>query len=367
MYAEHFAGRGETMFLAWNEIKNNKLRFTLIVGVLMLVSYLVFLLSGLANGLENMNKAAVDKWKAQGVILTEESDFNLPQSSLSLDDYDGEGAVEFASLAQISSIATSGNNKSNVTIFGIDADEFIMPNVTEGEAFQHANEVVAGDSLKEDGFKIGDELRLSSTEETLTIVGFTDNAKFIAAPVLYTDLQTLHNVRYGEAAEAYKDQINAFVIRTDDLANVNVKKELQVVDTTTFIENLPGYSEQNLTLTFMIYFLFVISAVVLAIFLYVLTIQKISIFGVMKAQGISSKYLAGSVIAQTFLLAFAGVILGFLLTMVTGAFLPDVVPIVFKYLDLLIYGVVLVFVSILGALFSIQTIVKIDPLKAIGG
>ncbi|WP_121640881.1 ABC transporter permease [Virgibacillus sp. Bac330] len=355
------------MFLAWNEMKNNKLRFTLIVGVLLLVSYLVFLLSGLANGLEDMNKAAVDKWEAQGVILTEESDVNLPQSSLSLEDYDGEGADEFASLAQISSIATSGDNKSNVALFGIHADEFIMPDITEGETFQNDNEVVADASLKEEGFELGDELQLASTEEKLTIVGFTDNAKFIAAPVLYTDLQTVHKVRYGEAAEMYKEQINAFVIRTDNLSNIDVKEALEVVDTTTFIENLPGYSEQKLTLNFMIYFLFVISAVVLAIFLYVLTIQKISIFGVMKAQGISSKYLANSVIAQTFLLAAAGVVLGFLLTMVTGFFLPDIVPIAFNYLDLLLYGIVLVFVSVLGALFSIQTIVKIDPLKAIGG
>ena len=38
------------MSLALNEIKKNKLRFTLIIGVLMLVSYLVFFLSGLATG-----------------------------------------------------------------------------------------------------------------------------------------------------------------------------------------------------------------------------------------------------------------------------------------------------------------------------
>jgi putative ABC transport system permease protein len=355
------------MFLAWNEIKNNKLRFTLIIGVLTLVSYLVFFLSGLANGLENMNKAAVDKWDSQGVILTKESDINLPQSSLKLDDYNGEGADEYASLAQISSIATSGNNKSNVAIFGINKNEFIMPNVTEGEEFDKTGEVIANDSLKNEGFELGDELNLSSTEEKLTIVGFTNNAKFSASPVLYTDLDTVQKIRYGEAADSYQDQINAFVIRTTDLSNVEVNENLQVVDTSTFIENLPGYSEQNLTLTLMIYFLFVISALVLAIFLYVLTIQKVSIFGVMKAQGISSKYLAGSVIAQTFLLSIAGVFIGFILTIFTGLFLPEAVPVDFNYLDLIIYGVVLIFVSLLGALFSVQTIVKVDPLKAIGG
>ena len=158
------------MFLAWNEMKNNKLRFTLIIGVLTLVSYLVFFLSGLANGLENLNKEAVDKWEAEGVILTDESDINLPQSSFERDEYDGDGASETAVLGQFNSIATSGDNKANVAIFGIEEDEFIMPDVTEGESFNETGEVIADDSLKDEGFKVGDELELSSIDETLTIV-----------------------------------------------------------------------------------------------------------------------------------------------------------------------------------------------------
>lgn len=355
------------MFLAWNEIKNNKLRFILIVGVLTLVSYLVFFLSGLANGLENINKEAVDKWDGDAIILKEEADVSLPQSSMRLDDYDGNGANEYAVLGQIYLIATSGNSKSNVSIFGIREDEFIMPEVTEGEPFINLGEVIADDSLKAVGFEIGDELQLSSVDEILTIVGFTDNAKFNAAPVLYGSLDTLQTIRFSSAAETRDHQINGFVIRTESIENVSVNEELQVIDTKTFIENMPGYSEQSLTLTLMIYFLFVISSVILAIFLYVLTIQKISIFGVMKVQGISSAYLANSVIAQTFLLSFAGVIIGFVLTIITGYFLPSAVPVSFQYIDMLIYGMVLIFVSILGALFSIQTIVKIDPLTAIGG
>ena len=355
------------MFLAWNEIKNNKLRFTLIIGVLTLVSYLVFFLSGLANGLENLNKEAVDKWEAEGIILTDESDITLPQSSFEKGEYDGNGASEIAALGQFNSIATSGDNKANVAIFGIEKDEFIMPDVVEGEVFTDKGEVIADDSLKEEGFKVGDELKLSSIDETLTIVGFTEDAKFNAAPVLYGTFETYKNVRYGEIAEANEDLINAYVVRADNLSEISVDDSLQVISTQTFIENMPGYTEQNLTLTLMIYFLFVVSAVILAIFLYVLTIQKISIFGVMKAQGISNRYLSNSVVAQTFLLALAGVIVGFGLTVLTGLFLPAAVPVAFNYFDMLIYGAILVVVSVLGALFSVQTIVKIDPLRAIGG
>jgi len=355
------------MFLAWNEIKNNKLRFTLIVGVLILISYLLFFLSGLANGLEDMNKEAVDKWDADGIILTEESDISLPQSSMRMKDFDGNGADDYAVLGNFSAIASTDDAKANVSIFGIKDNEFIMPELTEGKPFKKTGEVIANESLKEDGFQIGDKLTLSSTDVTLSIVGFTDHAKFAAAPVLYSDLKTVQQIRYGNDIENNEDQINGIVVRTDNLEGISVDKDLQVIDTTTFIENLPGYSEQNLTLTLMIYFLFVISAVILAIFLYVLTIQKVSIYGVMKAQGISSRYIANSVIAQTLLLSLAGVLIGLVLAMITGAFLPAAVPVMFNYGEMLIYGAVLVIVSVLGALFPVRSIVKIDPLDAIGG
>ena len=355
------------MFLAWNEIKKNKLRFVLITGVLMLVAYLVFFLSGLATGLKDLNRESVDKWKASGIVLTEESDKSLYQSSMFIDQLDDVQAEETAILGQLSAIAGNGEEKANVSIFGIRQDEFIMPEVTEGEAFASDNEVIADSSLKDSGFNVGDELQLSSSEEKLKIVGFTDKGRFNASPVLYADLDTLQRVKYGEGAEANADRINAIVIKGDKLEGIINDDKLQVIEIETFIENLPGYTEQNLTLTFMIYFLFAISAIIVAIFLYVLTVQKISMFGVMKAQGISNLYLSNSVIAQTFVLAAIGVLVGLALTLVTGAFLPTAVPVSFDIPTMLIYGAVLIAVAIMGAVFSVLTIVRIDPLKAIGG
>lgn len=355
------------MFLAWNEIKKNKLRFILIIGILMLMSYLVFFLSGLANGLASLNREAVDKWNASGIILTEESDRNLSQSSMKLDDLSSVNAKETAVIGSINAVASNGKKKAKVAIFGIKKNEFIMPNVTEGNSFTKANEVVASDVLKEDGFKIGDELRISSTEEKLKIVGFTEQARFNAAPVLYSELSTIHKVKYGSGADMNNSQINGIIVRGADISKATNDNSLSTIEIETFIKNLPGYTEQSLTLNFMIYFLFVIAAVIVAIFLYVLTVQKISMFGVMKAQGISNSYLSRSVIAQTFLLSFIGVSIGFIITIITGQFLPSAVPVSFDLLTMIIYGLVFIVVAIIGALISVLTIVKVDPLKAIGG
>lgn len=355
------------MFLAWNEIKKNKLRFALITGVLMLVAYLVFFLSGLATGLQSLNRESVDKWDATAILLTEDSDQSLYQSSMNIEEIGKLNVENNAVLGQISAIASNGDAKENVSIFGIRPDEFLMPDITEGKPFNDRNEVVASDALKDSGFAIGDELSISSSDEKVVITGFTNNARFNAAPVLYGDTETFQKVKFGDAAEKNKEQINAIVAKDSNIESLKAPEGYEWVEIETFINNLPGYTEQNLTLTFMIYFLFVISSVIVAIFLYVLTVQKISMFGVMKAQGISNLYLSRSVVAQTFLLAFIGTFIGFCLTTISGAFLPAAVPVSFDLGLMVVYGLVLIAVAVAGAVFSVWTIVRIDPLKAIGG
>ncbi|MDN8867460.1 ABC transporter permease, partial [Staphylococcus aureus] len=78
-----------------------------------------------------------------------------------------------------------------------------------------------------------------------------------------------------------------------------LNQELDAVSINDFFENLPGYKTQNLKLNFMISLLFVISATVIGIFLYFMTLQKTSIFGILKAQGFTNGYIANEVISQT--------------------------------------------------------------------
>lgn len=97
-----------------------------------------------------------------------------------------------------------------------------------------------------------------------------------------------------------------------------------------------------------------------------MTLQKIHIFGVLKAQGFTNGYLAKAVVAQTVILSVFGTMVGLILTLITGRFLPDAVPIVFEGQTLGLFSVVLIGVSVLGGLCSITTIRHIDPLEAIG-
>jgi ABC-type transport system, involved in lipoprotein release, permease component len=349
------------MFLALQEIKHSKLRYGLVVGVIFLIAYLVFFLTGLAYGLAQESRMAVDKWDASGILLSDEANDNINMSVIKSDDFTSVKASKKASLSQSAGIIyKEDNDKENVKFFGINSKDFLAPNITSGRMFKEANEVVVDDSLSDKGYKLGDIVKVTMSNEALKIVGFTNKAKFSIAPVVYMSRASLGRLKYdGNTKDA---DINAIVYRGDlkdkpsDLSNLPIK---------TFINKLPGYSAQVSTFAFMIGFLVVIAAIVIGIFIYVLTMQKLDIFGVMKAQGIPTSYIAKSVLAQTFDLSFIGVILGLLGAYGTSLILPAAVPFEAKASYFIGISILMILTAVLGALFSVKTVVKIDPLKAI--
>lgn len=293
------------MFLAWNEIKRNKLKFSLIIGVLIMISYLLFLLSGLASGLMNMNREGIDKWQADAIVLNKDANETVEQSSFNKDDvrntYDKQ-----TTLKQTGVIASNGNAEENALLFGVTSDSFLVPDMIEGKKVKSDNEVVADETLKDKGFKIGDKLSLSQSDEKLEIVGFSESAKYNASPVLFSNNSTIQKIN----PSLDKDTTNAVVVRDKNWNKQDLNSDLEAIEIESFVENLPGYQAQNLTLNFMITFLFIISATVIGIFLYVITLQKTNLFGVLKAQGFTNGYLAKVVLSQTFIIAMIGTLIG---------------------------------------------------------
>lgn len=356
------------MFLALNEIMHSKLRYALVAGVMFLIAYLVFFLTGLAYGLAQDNRTAVDKWEADSIVLSKDANSNLGMSMITKKIAEEVEGGKVAYLAQTPGVVSSKDSteegKINVSFFGIDKNQFIMPNLVEGKAFDNDDEAVGDISLKEEyGLAIGDTVKLSGSDKTFKLTGFTDHAKFNVSPVLYTTINAYQEIRFEKEDTSENARINAIVVRGKIS---NLPEDLEQIKISKFINELPGYNAQVLTFGFMIGFLIVIAAIVIGIFIYVLTMQKINIFGVMKAQGITGGFIARSVVAQTFILSFVGILLGLLGTVGTSLVLPDAVPFQSNWLFFGVISLLMLVVAVLGALFSVRTIVKIDPLKAIG-
>lgn len=356
------------MFLAFKELKYSKTKFALIITVIFLISYLVYFLTSLASGLASSYTDAVKKWNSDRIILTVDANDNMMMSYMDQEDFDSVETT--ASKAKLGLLPTVINNPSadnildsriNVYFMGIDNDSFIKPSELKDLTLKD-NQVIVDEELKKEGYEIGDLFGVTGSTQEFEIIGFSQKTTYQTAPVIYMSLETWQAHRYGSTNTP--DLFNGIVVRgqTDKLSD-----DLISYTTKDYIATLPGYTAQVLTFSVMIIFLIIITAFVLGIFIYVLTIQKTSMFGVMKAQGISNGYIGLSVIIQTFLLVAFGIIFGLGLTLLTGVLLSDVIPFAINIMFYLVITAAFFLFALFGGLFSVSTVLKIDPLRAIGG
>ncbi|MFA5542255.1 MAG: ABC transporter permease [Bacilli bacterium] len=355
------------MFLATKELKYTKAKFALIIAVIVLVSYLVYFLTSLAYGLASSYTNAVEKWEADEIIITVESNDSMMMSYLSQADFDDVNTD--GSKAKLGLFPAVINNplstnlldsRIDVYFFGIE-DSFLMPNEVKNLTLS-GNKVVVDEELQKEGYKIGDSFGVTGSDATYEIIGFSSKTTYQTAPVVYMSLSTWQEYRYG--TNNTPDLFSGIIVQG---STSSLPTKLLTYTTEDYIATLPGYSAQVLTFSTMIVFLIIIVAFVLGIFIYVLTIQKTSMFGVMKAQGISNGYIAGSVIVQTFILVLIGIIIGLILTIITGIFLGDVIPFAINYLFYIVITAAFFLFALFGAMFSVRAVLKIDPLRAIGG
>ena len=357
------------MFLAYKELKYSKTKFALIIVVIVFISYLVFFLTSLAYGLASSYTNAIEKWNANAVILTLDSNDNMMMSYMTEADYNSvETTGSKAKLGLFPAVVsnpaeTAEDTRVEVYFFGIENDSFIKPSEHKDIALT-GNQVIVDEELKKDGYKKGDILEAKGINGTsqYEIVEFSSKTTYQTAPVVYMSLEAWQEYRYGSFNT--QNLFSGVIVRgeVDVISNKLLSYTIQ-----DYIATLPGYTAQVLTFSVMIVFLIIMSAFVLGIFIYVLTIQKISMFGVMKAQGISNGYIGGSVIVQTFLLTAFGLVLGLALTALTGIFLGSVIPFAVNVMFYVIITAAFFLFALFGGLFSVSAVLKIDPLKAIGG
>ena len=357
---------GSPMFLALREIRHEPARFTLIISVITLVAYLTFFLASLAVGLAHRYRAGIDGWNTASVAVTDASNENLSASRLSdkqlkaATDLAKDNGTTASALMSTAAVAQAPDVKDedgealreDVFAFGIDLDGQLSPPVADGRAISTPDsEVLVDDSLKAKGLAVGDALRLLGSDHDWTIVGFTHDTTFQAAPVVTMDSRALRQHGPTSLSPAVSAVVFTSDLTTDSKATQSAKDAgLTILTTEELIRTLPGYSAQVLTFSLMIGSLIIIASTVL---------------GILKARGVPTGYLIRSGCAQTLVLSVAGIGIGLLLTMATSLVLPRAVPFrISAPLDLLIVTAFIV-VSVIGGFISVRVISRIDPVEAI--
>ncbi|MFT9110888.1 MAG: ABC transporter permease [Bifidobacterium psychraerophilum] len=394
------------MQLAWKEIRHSKGRYALIMAVIILVGYLSFFLTALSYGLAQANRTSVDAWDASRILLSDDANGNLVSSSVtkgeesailgsSADSEDsaasGDKAIEPVSVLQaVTKIKKAGKASGegfNTVLLGVRSSSTLVPELVSGRAADNDKEAVASESLStKDGVQLGQHVSVGRAGYTYTIVGFTRTAEYNTEPVIYVRNGTFtlpsayasmtsaseassngqqQSGQSASAADSDQTVVASGLVVRDASKKISLPDGMVSLDIDAFINNIPGYQAQVLTFSLMIGFLVGVSALVVGIFIYILTMHKRHLFGVLKAQGYSNAFISRSILAQTLILSVLGTLIGLLLALLTIAVMPVTVPItVSPYWFAIISGVLVMF-SLIGAAFSARAVSSIDAIEAL--
>ena len=133
------------------------------------------------------------------------------------------------------------------------------------------------------------------------------------------------------------------------------------------ILGLPGVKDQQSVFTAIIWVTFVVAGLVVALFFALLTLERVALFGMLKAIGSSSRTLAAGLSLQAVLIAIGAFVVGGLITLGLGAVIPAAIPLDLEVRRAVFTVLGLIVTALIGSAISFRRIVRIDPATAVGG
>jgi len=337
--------------LAWKEMKKSKTKFVILGSIVFLISLLTFIISGLANGLSQDN-AALIKNLPDGTIYMETAaeethalsaiDTETQQPVLS----ENDGAFAFS--IQMGFLLNEQDEQQSVA-FATSTDSAEFPDVKKGE-------IILDRSLEEDGIKQGDIFTNSQLDGEFTVAGFTDGAKYSHAPVAF--------IHPDDFAEMYRtDELQMLFV--PEMAQPSAIPGLQSFSTEEFLNTLPSYSAEQLSLSMIVWFLVVISGMLFAIFFYMMNIQKLGLYGILKAIGVKTGALFRMIWTQMLVITAIALILSIVVSQLFATLAPGDMPFYLPIDATLQLTAVFFVIGFAGATLSGLQIRKAKPLQAI--
>ncbi|MGR6899435.1 ABC transporter permease [Rummeliibacillus sp. BSL5] len=339
------------MNLAWKEIKKNKARFLILGSIVFLVSLLTFIISGLANGLSQDNAALIKDLPKGQFYMNEDSDqtYNLSRIDASTEDEVLKKHHDAVAFSIQMGFLNDQDNKQRSVAFVTSTNSKLFTNVKRGE-------VVLDNSMKDKGIKVGDTLTNNQYRGKLTVKGFVDQKKFSHAPVAYINTDD-----YTEIYRAKEMQV-VFVPGDDSPQKI---AGLQSFSNKDFLNTIPSFNAEQMSLNMIIWFLVIISGLLFAIFFYMMNVQKIGLYGILKAIGIKTSKLFKMMWTQMVFITVIALVLSIAFSQLFNVIAPKGMPFSLTFETTVILSIVFLIIGFIGATLSGIQIKKVEPLQAI--
>jgi len=359
------------------EIRRRKFQFALIALIVTLISYLVLMINGLGVGLNEQAGSALRSFDADAIAYSDRAGLSVIRSELSQGQVDSiateSGADAAAPLGYMAANYRKENGEIESAAFlGFDPGTIAEPKVVEGgtlSAERGDGLLVDRSFLRYSGLDVGDRVTISVrlTEREFQIVGETDEGAFFFQPSVYLLRSTWQELKYG-TVDGSTPVASVMLLQGSGLAGTG-GQGWQAVSKSTAFANIEGVSGQQSTVQALRAFGYLIGGLVIGVFFYVLTLQKIGQIGMLKAVGASSFFVFRQVMVQVLSISVAGVAVAIPLTWLTNRAIqqaPNPVPIAFTNGTFITTSVLLVLMAMVGAMFSGRQVAKVDPIIALG-
>ncbi|MBT2215632.1 ABC transporter permease [Virgibacillus dakarensis] len=339
------------MNLAWKEMKKNKIRFLILGSIVFLISLLTFIISGLANGLSQDNAALIKDLPDGQFYMNQDADETY---NLSRIDGNTKGKLlnewnDAAALSIQMGFLNEKNGKQQSVAFVTSTDSKLFKDVKAGE-------IILDRSMKSKGLKVGDILTNNQYSGEFIVKGFVDQKKFSHAPVAFINMED-----YKEIYGADKMQL-IFVPGKDKAQEV---AGLQSFSKKEFLNTIPSYSAEQMSLNMIVWFLVVISGMLFAIFFYMMNVQKIGLYGILKAIGLKTSALFKMMWTQMLFITILALGLSVALSQGFNMIAPKEMPFSLTLETTTQLSMIFLFIGFIGATLSGIQIKKIEPLQAI--
>ncbi|WP_332645407.1 ABC transporter permease [Lysinibacillus sp. 54212] len=338
------------MNLAWKEMQRNKSKFLIIGSVIFLISFLTFIISGLAAGLSQDNAALIKNMPDGQFYIAEDADgsYNFSQIDEKVQGDILERWDDATSFSIGMGFLNSKVETQHSVAFVASKGSNVFKSVAPGE-------IILDESMIVEGIKVGDVLTNTQFEGDFVVKGFVEQSKFSHAPVAF-----IHPENYSEMYRTNSMQL--IFIPGDESIEL---EGLQAFSKADFLNSIPSYNAEQLSLNMIVAFLFVISGMLIAIFFYMMNVQKIGLYGILKAIGLKTSTLFKIMWTQMLVITTIALLLAIVLTQSFNMIAPEGMPYYLPMDTSWKLSIVFLVIGFVGATISGLQIRKIQPLQAI--
>jgi putative ABC transport system permease protein len=362
------------MSIAMKELIRRPGRFVSVGGALTMLVVLLVVLGGFLDGLELSNTGPYRAHEGRLLVFSDESELLIQRSEVNTGQAEqlaaAGGVAAVGALNQLGSTASDDQGEIiDIVLFGYDlpTDVIPSPSVDGGavidEALADRNDVAVGDTLL-----------LGATSEPVVVSGIVRDLSQGSPTVWLSTQRWREIVRSGNPAALPPEGINqAMVIEPSAGTELDVlARQLAGVDGIAIatpdevIKALPVVQQQSSTFEGIIGVTFVVTLLVVALFFTLITLERVDLYAVLKALGARTSNLMAGISAQAVGVSVVALVLGLGLSVAFVGLLPADLPVRLVPARLLQIVVGVLMSALLGSLFTLRRVLRIDPAEAIG-